>query len=300
MSSPDTEVDDSVCYRHPDRDSWTLCQRCGRTICPECQILTPQGVRCPDCVRETGGSVRWDSAGAGRPPRPKKTGMRPARRPAIVDRVNGSSRPLLTWGTAALVAILWLSGFVTGNLPFDTLAATPDVAVQVWRYVTASFVYPALGGSGVFFVLLSIGIFVFIAMGAERRFGPSRFIGLVLVTGTGAAAISVLAGGAGFGLTGPIWGMAGAYLILVWAEPAARNRLLITIAIWFLFSLFLGGNLLALIGGTASGIGAMLLLRRYDDRPRSRPSTPYLLMAGALAGIILLAVVRSTVMVPAT
>ena len=52
-----------VCYRHPNRESWTLCTRCGRTICPECQILTPAGVQCPDCVQETGGSVTWRSAG---------------------------------------------------------------------------------------------------------------------------------------------------------------------------------------------------------------------------------------------
>ncbi len=25
------------CYRHPDRQSFVLCQRCGRTVCPECQ-----------------------------------------------------------------------------------------------------------------------------------------------------------------------------------------------------------------------------------------------------------------------
>ena len=52
--------DAGVCYRHPDRHSWVLCERCGRTICPECQIPTPNGVYCPDCVRETSGSApRW-------------------------------------------------------------------------------------------------------------------------------------------------------------------------------------------------------------------------------------------------
>ena len=54
MPATQAETDPSVCYRHPDRTSWTLCARCGRTICPECQILTPEGVRCPECVREAG------------------------------------------------------------------------------------------------------------------------------------------------------------------------------------------------------------------------------------------------------
>ena len=53
------ETDPSVCYRHPGRQSWVLCQRCGRTVCPECQIMAPVGVHCPDCVAETSGGVQW-------------------------------------------------------------------------------------------------------------------------------------------------------------------------------------------------------------------------------------------------
>jgi len=42
----------NTCYRHPDRQSFVLCQRCGRTICPECQTPAAVGVHCPECVRE--------------------------------------------------------------------------------------------------------------------------------------------------------------------------------------------------------------------------------------------------------
>ncbi len=296
MSSPDTEVDGSVCYRHSDRTSWTLCQRCGRTICPECQILTPGGVRCPDCVREAGGSVRWEPAAGAKPPRAKKTGLRAAPpRSALVARVAASTRPVLTIGIAAIALVLWIAGFATANAPFLFLAALPDFAIEVWRFATTSFVYPSLGGPAVISTVLSLAIFVYIGWNVERRFSRSRFIGLFLVTGAGAAAISVLAGGAAWGLTGAIWGLVGALLISVWGEPAVRNRLLITFAIWFIISLFLSGNILALIGGALSGIGAALLFRRYDDRPRSRPSTPYLLMAAAIGAIIALAILRSAI-----
>ena len=37
---------------HPDRPSFVLCQRCGRTICGECQTPAPVGVICPDCMRD--------------------------------------------------------------------------------------------------------------------------------------------------------------------------------------------------------------------------------------------------------
>src|SRR5690606_38500290 len=42
-----------VCYRHPNRHSFTLCQRCGRTICAECQVESAVGVLCAECVKQT-------------------------------------------------------------------------------------------------------------------------------------------------------------------------------------------------------------------------------------------------------
>ncbi|CAN5347594.1 hypothetical protein BH09ACT4_BH09ACT4_08860 [soil metagenome] len=221
--------------------------------------------------------------------------MRRQPRASLVDRASASTLPVLSIGIASIAVLLWIAGFVTGNAPFTLLAALPDSAWQVWRYVTASVVYPAIGG-GVVFTVLSIGIFVYLSWGAERQFGQRRYLTLFLVTGVGSAAISMLAGGYAFGLLGTIWGLTGAYLIMVWAHPASRNRLLITIGVWLLISLFLGGNILALIGGALSGVGAMLLLRRYDDAPSARPSTPYLLLAGALGVLILLAILRNSVL----
>ena len=43
---------DNFCYRHPDRQSFVLCQRCLRTICPECQTPAAVGVICPECLRD--------------------------------------------------------------------------------------------------------------------------------------------------------------------------------------------------------------------------------------------------------
>ncbi|CAN5229600.1 rhomboid family intramembrane serine protease [soil metagenome] len=291
VNTSDADLDPSVCYRHPDRSSWTLCTRCGKTICPECQILTPAGVQCPDCVRETQGVMRWESTNAGAV-RAKKA-ARTAKTRERVAAVRSTSRPLVTITTAALSVVLWIVGFATANLPFTGLAAAPQFAWQIWRYVTASIAYPSVGGVGILSVLLSVAIFVYIGWNAERQFGRTRYLGLLLVSGSGGAAIAVLAGGIAYGTTGVIWGIIGAYLISVWSYPAVRNRLLITTAIWFAISLFIGGNIPFMIGGAASGIGAFLLLRRYEDRPRAQPWVPYLMLAGAIAGIALLAILRS-------
>ncbi len=285
-----SEVDPSVCYRHPDRTSWTLCTRCGRTICPECQILTPAGVRCPECVREEGGSVRWEPSNA-KPVKAKKTGMR---RQALAERVDSATRPVITIGVAGTTLVLWLLGFFTGNAPSQFLNSSPTYATQIWRYVTTSLVYPAGGGAYVLAVLLGVAIFVWIGWGAERFLGWRRYAIVLVVSGTAAAALCGIVGASSLGLLGAVWGIFGAYLIVTWDQPMVRNRLLITMAIWFLFSLFFG-NIVAVIGGVAGGLATTFVVKRYDDRPRSRPSTPYLMLAGGLLLLIALAILASMI-----
>ena len=50
MTTPEfADNRDNFCYRHPDRQSFVLCQRCLRTICPECrESHTPA----PELLRE--------------------------------------------------------------------------------------------------------------------------------------------------------------------------------------------------------------------------------------------------------
>jgi hypothetical protein len=217
------------------------------------------------------------------------------RRQAVASRVDAATRPVLTIGIGGTALVLWLLGFVTANLPFQLLSASPVHAVEIWRYATTSLVYPAVGGPYVVSVLLGIAIFVWIGWGAERFLGWRRFAVLVLVSGIGAAALSGIALGASIGLIGAVWGIFGGYLIVLWDQTVARNRLLITMAIWLLITL-LFGNIVAAVGGAATGIGATLLLRHYEGRSGSRPSTPYLLIAGGLAVLIVLAILSSTVL----
>ena len=47
-----------VCPRHPDRESYVRCQRCGRPTCPQCQRPAAVGIQCVDCVAEGAKTVR--------------------------------------------------------------------------------------------------------------------------------------------------------------------------------------------------------------------------------------------------
>src|SRR5246127_5856722 len=40
-----------TCYRHPDRETWVSCVRCGRYACPDCLRQAAVGQQCVECVR---------------------------------------------------------------------------------------------------------------------------------------------------------------------------------------------------------------------------------------------------------
>ena len=39
------------CAIHPDVETNLRCGKCGKLICPKCQVQTPVGARCPDCAK---------------------------------------------------------------------------------------------------------------------------------------------------------------------------------------------------------------------------------------------------------
>jgi membrane associated rhomboid family serine protease len=298
-----------VCYRHPQRESWTLCSRCGRTICPECQILTPAGVRCPTCVQETGGSVTWQRAGEAKRPVAGKRSPRPVRRSAqnsarprwlqVVGQMFApdGEAPVLSRVIAGIVGALWIAGFFASNLPFTVLALLPGTAIQLWRFVTSSLAYASVLDFRIILGLaLNVLFFLLTAPAVEARLGRGRFLWVFVVsTALGAAAMTLLAGFS-YGLVAPLFGMFGAYLIFAWAYPAARVQGLIVVGMNLLFVLaFSPISLPMVIGGLIAGTGTVYLFQRYDDRPKAQARLPYLISGGGALAFIVLAILRSYV-----
>lgn len=296
------ETDPSVCYRHPDRQSWTLCQRCGRTICPECQILAPVGVQCPECVAEAGGSAPWTAAETKPVKQKSQARARQQRqRPqsgfaatiSQMIRPDGEA-PSLSWVFAGAVVVLWIAGLFLGNLPFAWLAAAPQFSLQVWRYATAPFAaYADL--SGILFLAISLFFWLYFAPSVEKALGRGRFVLIFLASAVFGSAAMVIFGAVAYGLGAALFGLFGSYAVTAWSYPPARNQILIVLALNVAINLAIGGgySLPYILGGAAAGAGVTYLLSFYEERPRSNPRTPYLIIGAVLVGMILVAVVTS-------
>lgn len=282
------ETDPSVCYRHPGRQSWVLCQRCGRTVCPECQILAPVGVHCPECVAETAGGVSWRPTNVA-PLKPKR--RRTAKRARTLLAGSGSGLPIASRAILVAAAALFVVGIVT-QLPYALLSGQPGLAWQVWRFVTAPFAYPAGLDASILYFALSAVFFWLTAPQLERMLGLQRFLGVFVTASVVGTAGMLLAGSQSYGLTAPLFGLFAALLVEVWQDQQARTQILVIVGINLLISLLLGGNALpALVGGMVGGAGFLHLLRTGPDRGW-KPRTPLLITAGACALFVLLAIVR--------
>ncbi len=284
------ETDPSVCYRHPGRQSWVLCQRCGRTVCPECQILAPVGVHCPECVKETSGGVSWRPANNVTPIAKQRRRRAPGRMRSMLAGASGSGTAVVSQTVLVVYAALFLVGLLTNNLPAQYLGGINGFGWQIWRFVTAPLSYPAGLDLSILFAALS-GVFWWLtAPQLERMLGARRFLGVIATASIIGTAGMMLSGVASFGLTAPLFGLFGALLVQVWNDPRARTQILIITAINLLFALS-GGGLPALVGGMIGGAGTIYLLQSGPNRGW-KPRTPVLIIAGVCAVFMALAIAR--------
>jgi membrane associated rhomboid family serine protease len=265
-------------------------------VCPECQILAPVGVHCPECVKETAGGVTWRPANATVTPLKPKRRRASGRVRSLVTSTGGMDAPKVMVGAAIVLFVL--GSF--SSLPFLALAALPSAIglpfaeLQLWRYVTAPFV----SSSGAFSAasLVSFGLsalfFWLSAPQLERAIGRGRFLAVFAVSSIVGNAAMLLSNAVGYGLSTVLFGAFAALLVVVWEDQRVRVQILIMIGINLLLTLALGAyGLPALVGGMVGGAGTLYVLRLALDRGwKSR--TPVLVLGAGCAVLVLIAVVR--------
>jgi membrane associated rhomboid family serine protease len=243
----------NYCYRHPDRQSFVLCQRCGRTICPQCQTQAAVGVHCPECVKEGRASA----------PRP---------RPAALGAFRSTStQPIVTWSLIALCVLVYILQILPASSITQALLYYPPLTyTEPWRMVTALFVHSQ---GSIFHILFNMySLFVFGPI-LERMLGRGRFLALYLLSGFGGSvAVLLLSPNTPVvGASGAIFGLLGAFFVIQRRLGGNNIQLLIVIGLNLVIGFVPGLNIAwqAHLGGLIAGaVVALVYLRtrRADQR----------------------------------
>ncbi|HEY9307335.1 MAG TPA: rhomboid family intramembrane serine protease [Microbacterium sp.] len=210
MSTDDFQRNrDNFCYRHPDRQSFVLCQRCMRTICPECQTPAAVGVICPECLRDQQKSQS---------PAQRKAERRWSR-PRAVSASSG--QPIVTYTIIALTAFVYLLTLIPGGFG-DSVQQTllywaplmyPDVTgrFEPWRLLTGALVH-----AGIWHVGLNMLALWMIGRSLEPLLGRWRFLTLYVLSAIGGSvAVTLLSFTTPVvGASGAIFGLFGALLVI--------------------------------------------------------------------------------------
>lgn len=200
--------DGTFCYRHREQQSFVLCQRCGNTICGECQTPAPVGVLCPDCVAE---AQRTN-------PAPKRS----------IGSTLGSETPIVTYVIMGLCAVVFAGQWVTQNIPglpsvtevlwYAPLYSMPQ-AFEPWRMLTTVFTHSP---NVILHILLNMYTLWLFGRQLESYLGRGRYATLYLISGfAGSLAVmlwSYVDPAAIFvpvvGASGAIFGLMGAFMVI--------------------------------------------------------------------------------------
>jgi membrane associated rhomboid family serine protease len=198
----------NFCYRHPDRQSFVLCQRCLRTICPECQTQAAVGVICPECLAEQAAS---------RTPAQRTAERRWSRSRAVAV---GDTRPHVTYAIIAVTSLAFLIGLIPGvgetvqdALAFWAPTLYPELTgtFEPWRLLTAALVH-----SGFWHIGLNMLALWLMGRSLEPLLGRWRFLTLYVLSALGGSvAVALLSFTTPVvGASGAIFGLFGALIVI--------------------------------------------------------------------------------------
>lgn len=262
---------DDYCYRHPRAESFVLCQRCGKTICPECQIQAAVGFHCPDCagVKKSGGLgglFRRGSSGS----------------------ISVGTRPTATYVLLGIMVAVYAGQLLSGGLLTDLLVYRPELtAREPWRMVTAVFVHAE---TSVFHILFNGYSLLILGTLVERLIGPGRFVTLFLLSGFGGyVLVFLLSPFAVLGASGAIFGLFGALFVIQRSFGGANTQLLIVLGLNLVMGFIVPGiSWQAHIGGLITGaVVANIMVRTRGEEPTRQRQGLGLVALGLVALTVL-------------
>jgi membrane associated rhomboid family serine protease len=281
-----TESEVPTCYRHPGRETYVSCVRCGRPACPDCMRSASVGQQCVDCVEQGAGSTRQArTAFGGRP----------------------AAGAIVTWTLVAINVAIFLVAWVRPSIVTDLEmlgqasygGGVHGVASGEWyRLISSAFVTPGSGLNGLAFldIVFNMWALIFVGPALERLLGRLRFLAVYLLSAHGGAVFYYYLGSpsiAAAGASGAIYGLFGAWFVVSRRLRVDTRGIVMLIAINLAISFFWHTAIAWQdhIGGLLTGA---LLTAAYMYAPRRNRA---LFQAGAtvllLALIVVAVVVRN-------
>ncbi len=249
------------CYRHPGRETGVSCQRCGRYICPECQLPNAVGYLCPE---------------DGRVP--------------VATKLKNDARPLLTISIIVLNAFLYLGQLSSGGTLTNTLLYVPLLTEsEPWRMITAGFVHSE---NSFFHILLNMYSLYILGSVLEPMLGRLRFFTLYLLSILGGSIAVLLLDSpisSVVGASGGVFGLMGAYFIILKSLGQSGGQITAIIALNLVFS-FIGSNISwqAHIGGLV--VGGLVAFAYAKTRQVYQKQKQQLYVAGIFVGLLAITV----------
>ena len=289
MNAPDTtsgsygEPPVPTCFRHPARETYLSCVRCGRPACPECLRDAPVGQQCVECVREGNRAA-------------------PAARTVFGGRVG--SGVLVTWVLMAInVAVYLLEladrkiidyfAMIGGRVLDPAISTHHLVGVgtgDYYRLITAAFLHEAPSPLHILFNMWALYV---VGPPLEQALGRLRFTVVYLASALGGSVLFYFAGPLNVpsvGASGAIFGLFGAWFVVARRLRLDPRGIIVLIVLNLVISFTIPSIAWqAHVGGLITGAA---LTAAYAYAPRNQR---VLLQAGATVAVLGLLIIATVI-----
>jgi len=268
-----------TCFRHPGRETYVSCVRCGRYACPDCLRSAPVGQQCVECIHEASRAT-------------------PKTRTVFGGRVAaGGAR--VTWVLVALNVAIYLVELTNSKIVdyFAMIGLARDSALggqlvgvahhEYYRLITGAFLHATTP----LHILFNMWALVVVGPSLEQALGRVRFTVVYLMSALGGSVLFYYLGAPNVpsvGASGAIFGLFGAWFVVARRLHLDARGIVVLIGINLVIS-FTIPNIAweAHVGGLITGAA---LTAAYAYAPRNRRA---LVQAGATVALLALLIVAT-------
>jgi membrane associated rhomboid family serine protease len=274
-----------TCFRHPGRETYVSCVRCGRPACPDCLRSAAVGQQCVDCIRE---------------------GNRGSRQASAVFGGRAVSAARVTWTLVAVNVGLYIVELAYPRLGNDWSmiglgrfypgGPLQGVAAGQWyRLITSGFLPPpGLSGLGPLDIAFNMWALILVGPALERLLGHLRYFVVYMVSLVGGSVMFFYLAPIGvqaLGASGAIFGLFGAWFVVA-RRLRLDSRWIVTVIVLNLVIGFVVPDIAwqAHLGGILAG-GALTAAYAYAPRDQ-RTFVQAGATAAAIVFLVLAVVIR--------